>query len=118
MHSVREALGRPWVLDIDASIQPLYGRQEGAERGYNPGKPGRSSHVLYAFWVDNLRLVSDVQVRSGKQYTSVHAKTALARLLDELQERHPALVRVDSGCAKTGRARPSPFCAGNEGILL
>jgi hypothetical protein len=25
MHSVREALDRPWVLDIDASIKPLYG---------------------------------------------------------------------------------------------
>jgi len=36
MHSVREALDRPWVLDIDASIKPLYGRQEGAELDYNP----------------------------------------------------------------------------------
>ncbi len=26
-HSVCEALDRPWVLDIDASIKPLYGRQ-------------------------------------------------------------------------------------------
>jgi hypothetical protein len=34
MHSVRGALDRPWVLDIDASIKPLYGRQEGAEIGY------------------------------------------------------------------------------------
>ncbi len=38
MHSVQEALDRPWVLDIDASIKPLYGRQEGAEIGYNPGQ--------------------------------------------------------------------------------
>jgi hypothetical protein len=28
------------VLDIDATIKPLYGRQEGAEQGYNPAKPG------------------------------------------------------------------------------
>ena len=41
MHSVREVLDKPWVLDIDASIKPLYGRQEGAEIGYNPAKPGR-----------------------------------------------------------------------------
>jgi hypothetical protein len=34
------------VLDIDASIKPLYGRQEGAEIGYNPAKPMRPSHVL------------------------------------------------------------------------
>jgi hypothetical protein len=43
MRSVREALDRPWVLDIDASIKPLYGRQEGAEVGYNPAKPMRPS---------------------------------------------------------------------------
>ena len=47
MSSVREALDRPWVLDMDATIKPLYGRQEGAEVGYNPHKPGRPSHVLH-----------------------------------------------------------------------
>lgn len=109
MHSVREALDKPWVLDIDASIKPLYGRQEGAELGYNPSKPKRPSHALHTFWVGNLRLVLDVQVSCGKQHSSVHAKAALGRLLDELGEgpgnRRPALVRGDSGY-------------GNEGILV
>jgi Transposase DDE domain group 1 len=105
MRSVREALDRPWVLDIDASIKPLYGRQEGADLGYNPSKPGRPSHVLHTFWVGNLRLVLDVQVSSGKQHTSVHAKAALGRLLDDLGDKRPAVVRGDSGY-------------GNEGILL
>ena len=109
MHSVREALQRPWVLDIDTSIKPLYGRQQGAELGYNPAKPARPSHALHTFWVGNLRLVLDVQVSSGKQHTSGHAKAALGRLLDELGDgpegRRPALVRGDSGY-------------GNEGILL
>jgi len=77
--------------------------------GYSPAKPGRPSHVLHTFWVGNLRLVLDVQVNSGKQHTSVHAKAALGRLLDELgngaDSRLPALVRGDSGY-------------GNEGILL
>ena len=107
MHSVRQAL--PWVLDIDATVKPLYGRQEGAQAGYNPAKPGRPSHVLHTFWMGDLRLVLDVQVNSGKQHTSVHAKAALGRLLDELSDgpdsRRPALVRCDSGY-------------GNEGILL
>jgi hypothetical protein len=105
MHSVRQAQDKPWVLDIDATIKPLYGRQEGAQLGYNPAKPARPSHVLHAFWVGNLRLVLDVQVNSGKQHTSVHAKAALGRLLDELGNKSPALVRGDSGY-------------GNEGILL
>jgi hypothetical protein len=26
----------PWVLDVDATIKPLYGHQEGAVVGYNP----------------------------------------------------------------------------------
>ena len=47
MSSVRGALDRPWVLDMDATIKPLYGRQEGAEVGYNAHKPGRTSHVLH-----------------------------------------------------------------------
>jgi hypothetical protein len=49
--------------------------------------------------------VLDVQVSSGKQHTSGHAKTALGRLLGELGDKRPALVRGDSGYV-------------NEGILL
>ncbi|MBC7735308.1 MAG: transposase, partial [Bacteriovorax sp.] len=77
--------------------------------GYNPSKPGRPSHALRTFWVGYLRLVLDVQVSSGKQHTSVHAKAALGRLLDKLDTgpagRRPALVRGDSDY-------------GNEGILM
>ncbi len=97
MSSVRQALDRPWVLDMDATVKPLYGRQEGAEVGYNPHKPGRPSHVLHTFWVGNLRLVLDAVLASGKQHTSGHAKAAFARLLDELGDKAPALVRGDCG---------------------
>jgi hypothetical protein len=97
MDSVRDALDRPWVLDVDATVKPLYGHQEGAEIGYNPHKPGRPSHVLHTFWVGNLRLVLDAHLSAGKQHTSGHGKAALARLLDELGERAPALVRGDCG---------------------
>jgi hypothetical protein len=105
MNSVRDALDQPWILDIDASIKPLYGKQEGAELGYNPHKPGRPSHVLHTYWVGNLRLVLDVQLKPGKQHTSAHAKAGLGQLLDELGDKRPALVRGDCGY-------------GNEGILV
>src|SRR5882672_1623312 len=87
MRSVASALDRPWVLDVDATIKPLYGRQEGAELGYNPHKPGRPSHVLHTYWVGDLRLVLDVQLNPGKQHTSMHAKAGLGRLLDELADK-------------------------------
>ena len=29
-----------WILDIDATVKPLYGRQEGAVIGSNPSKGG------------------------------------------------------------------------------
>jgi len=97
MDSVRDSLNRPWILDLDATIKPLYGHQEGAEVGYNPHKPGRSSHVLHTFWIGNLRLVLDAVLTSGKQHTSGHAKAPLKRLLDELGDRKPALLRGDCG---------------------
>jgi hypothetical protein len=44
-HAVYEPLlSEPYVLDIDNTVKPLYGHQEGAELGYNPMKPGRPSH--------------------------------------------------------------------------
>lgn len=105
MHSVREALAKPWVLDIDTTIKPLFGRQEGAELGYNPTKSGRPSHAVHTLWVGNLHLVLDVQVSAGNQHSSGHAKAALGRLLEELGDKRPAVVRGDSGY-------------GNEGVLL
>ena len=40
-------LAEPWILDIDTTVKPLYGRQEGAVVGYNPKKPGRPSHCYH-----------------------------------------------------------------------
>ena len=46
-HVVRPLLQEPWILDIDTTVQPVYGRQEGAEIGYNPLKRGRPSQVIH-----------------------------------------------------------------------
>ena len=62
MASGQRALSTPWILDIDTTIKPLYGKQEGTEVSYNPHKPGRPSHALHTYWVGNLRLVLDVVV--------------------------------------------------------
>jgi hypothetical protein len=98
LESVVPALSVPWILDADTTIKTLYGRQEGAEIGYNPKKPGRPSHAYHTYWVGFLRLVLDVEVSGGKSHTSSHALPGLARLLDELPPEHrPFLVRGDCG---------------------
>ena len=56
-HSDDTLLEEPWILDIDTTEKPLYGHQQGAERGYNPSKPGRPSPVYHPYFVANLRLV-------------------------------------------------------------
>src|ERR1700733_5208213 len=43
------ALSERWILDIDTTVKPLYGRQEGAVVGYNPKKPGRPSHCYHTY---------------------------------------------------------------------
>src|SRR4051794_3825041 len=36
--SYEPLLSEPWTLDMDATVKPLYGHQEKAVLGYNPGK--------------------------------------------------------------------------------
>jgi len=96
MDSVQAALSTPWILDIDTTIKPLYGKQSGAEVSYNPHKPGRPSHALHTYWVGNLRLVLDVVVSPGKEHSAAKARPGLMGVLDKLDApQRPALVRGD-----------------------
>jgi len=89
-------LNEPWILDVDTTVKPLYGHQEGAEVGYNPHKPGRPSHSYHTFFVSSLRLVLRVEVTPGDEHNVVHATDGLWTLLDHLgADRRPSLLRGD-----------------------
>src|SRR5258707_12185900 len=60
-------LTEPWVLDIDSTIKPLYGRQEGAMVGYNPHKPGRPSHSYNTYLRANRGLVLVFKFQPGRE---------------------------------------------------
>ena len=101
-----EFLTTPWILDIDTTIKPIYGHQEGAKVGYNPQKPGRPSHALHTYWVAKLRLCLDVEVQPGNASAAKYGLDGLWALLEKMpKERRPHLVRGD--CAY-----------GHEGCLL
>lgn len=89
-------LYEPWVLDIDTTIKTIYGRQEGAEVGYNPHKPGRPSHTYHTYWIGRLRLCLDVEVRPGKEHAGKYGMPGLWDLIDSLgRAAWPQFIRGD-----------------------
>ena len=93
---VEPVLSQPWILDIDVTIKPIYGRQQGAELGHNPHKPGRPSHAYHSYLMANTRLCLGVEVLSGKEHAARHALPGLWQLLDKLpRTQWPTLLRGD-----------------------
>ena len=80
-YTTRPLLGEPWILDVDTTVKPLYGEQEGAVVSYNPAKPGRPSHTYHSYMVANLRLLLEVEVQPGHQHTAKHSTPDLWALL-------------------------------------
>jgi len=96
--SIAPALGLPWILDIDVTVKPLYGHQEGAKIGYNPQKPGRPSHVYHSYFVANLRLSLGVEVRPGNEHAAAKGLPGLWQTLEKLpRHQWPTFTRGDCG---------------------
>jgi hypothetical protein len=96
-YTTRPLLSEPWILDIDTTVKPLYGHQQGAVVSYNPHKPGRPSHSYHSYMLAELRLVLAVEVAPGNEHTSKHAAGGLWQLVDRLAaEQRPWLIRGDA----------------------
>lgn len=90
-------LEEDWILDVDTTVKPLYGHQQGAERGYNPAKPGRPSHVYHSYFVGRLRMALEVEVGPGNQGAAAYAQPGLWAFIDSLEPRRkPRLLRGDA----------------------
>ena len=115
--STAPLLDAPWILDIDTTIKPLYGKQEGAVVSYNPHKPGRPSHSDHTYLMAGLRLVMGVEVKAGNEHSGSHSLPGRLKMLDELPaDRRPKMVRGDCGFGSDGimrelegRVQPSLF---------
>jgi DDE family transposase len=89
-------LKTPWILDVDVTVKPLYGHQEGAVMGYNPQKPGRPSHTYHTYMMGNLRMVLNVEVQAGNQSHSNDSLPGLVLLLKRFpDDSKPEFVRAD-----------------------
>jgi len=91
-------LEHAWVMDLDSTVKPLYGKQEKAVKGYNPTKPGRPSHVVHTYLIAQLRLVLGGEVQAGNEAASSHAQPGFWEYFDTLpRTSRPVFLRGDIG---------------------
>ena len=87
-----------YVLDIDSTVKPVFGHQEGAELGFNPHKPGRPSHNFHSYFIGAIRIALGVDVQSGRRHSGRCGMPHLWGMIDALPpERRPRLLRGDVG---------------------
>ena len=96
--SLAPVLSQQWILDVDCTVKPIYGHQEGASIGYNPHKPGRPSHTYHSYFMANTRLCLGVEVHDGKQNAGKYGMPGLWAILEKFPRTHwPTFVRGDCG---------------------
>ncbi len=91
-----DVLAEDYIADLDPTVKPLYGHQEGAEFGYNPQKPGRPSHCYHALCIARLRLPLAVVAHPGDETSGTYSRSMLAKYLGFVSAvKKPRLVRGD-----------------------
>jgi hypothetical protein len=86
-----------FTLDIDSSVMTRYGDQEGAKKGYNPAKKGRNSHHPLIAFIDDVKLVANMWLRSGDTSSANNFLSFLEDTLSKLKNKTISLIRLDSG---------------------
>jgi hypothetical protein len=87
--------------DIDTTVEPVFGEQQGAELGYNPRYPGRRSyHPILAFVAETGTCVG-ARLRPGNESLGDDEaeliRTYVRRVVEHVPEKTGVVVRVDSG---------------------
>jgi hypothetical protein len=58
------------TLDADSTVRTVHGDQQGAEKGYSPGKRGAKSYHPLLVFVSEMKLLYHSWFRTGSAYTS------------------------------------------------
>lgn len=93
---LRSALSEVWI-DADSTVDGVYGKQEGAEVGYNPHKKGqRSYHPLMAFIAETKEVLHS-WFRCGSAYTSNGVVGFMKECMAYMKKGVRVVFRGDSG---------------------
>lgn len=91
-----QALQLHWI-DGDSTVKTVYGKQEGAAKGYNPQKKGAPSyHPMLAFSAHTKEILQG-WLRAGNSYTSNGVVEFMKQLLANLSPTQRICFRGDSG---------------------
>jgi hypothetical protein len=90
-------LNRVQWVDIDSTVDPVCGIQEGAAKGYNPKKKGALSYHPQLAFLAGSKEILQAWFRTGSAYTSNGVVEFVKQLLAHLPNRMRIIVRADSG---------------------
>ena len=96
---VRRVVGKQVILDIDSTVETVYGQLEGAATGYNPTRHGRASFHTLTFFDGITRAAIRVELRPGNTVAATGLIEAFRRACAEVQRLGATIiaVRADRG---------------------
>ncbi len=95
-HKLRSALSDMWI-DVDSTVDGVYGDQQGAEVGYNPKKKGQKAyHPMIAFVAETKEILHS-WFRCGSAYTSNGIVEFMKECMAYTKKRARVIFRGDSG---------------------
>lgn len=93
---LKSAVSLMW-LDVDSTVDGVFGKQEGAAKGYNPKKKGQNSyHPLMAF-VSETKEILHSWFRTGSAYTGNGIIEFMKECEARINKAIKVIVRADSG---------------------
>lgn len=88
---------RYMTIDLDSSVVTRYGKQQKAEVGYNPAKKGRPSHHPLMAFCDELKMVVNGRMRSGRSHSNSNAIEFINEIIQIVGRTNIGLLRGDVG---------------------
>lgn len=94
---IRPCLPSELILDLDSTVETVYGDQAGAAKGTNPHKPGRKSYHPLLVFEGQSRMCVNAILRAGNTHSSTGALDFLEQTF-ALIDNHPVqYARFDKG---------------------
>lgn len=94
---IQPSIRSSYLVDFDSTARTLYGHQEGAVRGYNPGHPGKKSYHPLVANEAHLRDCLGGFLRPGDAYTAEGVRSLLEIVCAALPFSHGFRIRADAG---------------------